>query len=357
MKSLHELAETDRGLRTGEFASLVRHLARARGSLVDATDLAAGARAPQRVVDCLKAAVNAGGLTEWGTQTTQFRLMADAFVDSLRWSSVFFRMLGDGGLIRLPFKVRVGSVITGVGAGIISAGQAIPVKRMDLESVELPRQKVGAIVSLTREVLDSGTAAESLISRSLRSSVSLAVDAAVVSQLTTGAVSIAATSTPLADLASLLSAIDPTPDSRLYLLAAPDVAIRMATLGSALGIGSPTQMNSGQRLFPDASPVGGSVLGIPLVVSSAVTAGQLILVDASGIGGASDGVELSAGEPDLQMDDAPTMSGGVGSPEAPVPTAVVSMWQVNAVAIRCISFFGLAKLRRGGVAVLTSVGW
>src|SRR5687767_2520749 len=96
---------------TGEFASYVRHLARANGMSGQAADLARTARAPQRVVDALiKAPVNAGGLTEWGSELSEYRTLQSAFIDSLRHTSIFYRLLADGALIRLPFQVRVGSI-------------------------------------------------------------------------------------------------------------------------------------------------------------------------------------------------------------------------------------------------------
>jgi hypothetical protein len=51
------------------------------------------------------------------------------------------------------------------------------------------------------------------------------------------------------------------------------------------------------------------------------------------------------------------MSAGVASPEAPVATDAVSMWQTNSVAIRCIAYFGASKLRPGGVVAITGIAW
>jgi Phage capsid family len=353
MKSRTELGELDRSSRAGEWASLVRHFARGRGSRANAAELARAARAPARVVETLeKSTVTVGGLTEWGTQATAFRLLADAFVDSLRHGSIFYRMLADGGLIRLPFAVRVGSIINAAGASIVTPGAAIPVSRLDLEASNLERKKAAALLVLSRELLDSGTAAESLISRSLRASVSLAVDSEFVTDIKTGgAVTNAATANVLADLATALTAVGLTEASRPYWLAAPDVAIRLATVDTA---------SANTPVFPSVSPVGGSLLGIPLLVSSAVPAGTLTLVDTSGIGGASDGVDIMASEHGtVEMEDAPASTAGAGSPEAPVPPTgpIVSLWQENMIGVRVLAYWGAAKLRRGGVATITGISW
>jgi hypothetical protein len=141
LKNLAELADQDRNMRGGEFACMLRHLGRAKGNISNAAGLAAGGGAPPRVVECLKAAVTSGGLTAWGDQLVEFRQMGGAFLDTLRWSSIFFRMLSDNGIIRLPFEVRVGSIFAASGAAVITKGQAIPVSRMDIGAAELARQR------------------------------------------------------------------------------------------------------------------------------------------------------------------------------------------------------------------------
>jgi HK97 family phage major capsid protein len=259
-------------------------------------------------------------------------------------------MLNDGAMVRLPFEVRVGSIGVAAGASIVDMGEAIPVQRMSLSTQTLDRQKVGAIVVLSRELLDASSAAEGLITRSLRASVAAAVDGEFINMLLAGVTPTAASANPLADLRALLTAVAPTQDSRLYFLAAPNTAIAASTIDTG---------SVNEPVFPNASAVGGELLGIPMLVSSAIDPGMLILVDASGIAGAEDGVEVDISNfAALEMRDDPTArSTAPGSPDVPVAATNISTYQTNSVAIRAIALFGVAKIRSGGIAALSGVVW
>jgi hypothetical protein len=49
------------------------------------------------------------------------------------------------------------------------------------------------------------------------------------------------------------------------------------------------------------------------------------------------------------------LSMGMGSPDPPVGTSVVSMFQTNSAALRCIAYFGASKIRPGGVAAVSNI--
>jgi hypothetical protein len=328
-----------------------------RGNLSNAAHLAEARRAPERVVQVLRAAVAAGGTSSatWGNQISAFRLMASAFLDILRHSSVFYRVYNDRAFVRVPFNSQLGAVFTGASASVVAPSAAIPVRRMDLAVASgLPSIKCAAIIAMTRELVD-GTDGESLVSRSLRGSVAQAVDQHFINQiLISGVPATPSLGSPLSDLQVMLTALAPTAESRLYLIAHPATAIRLATMGTA-SLGSPT-VPSGQALFPGANPLGGELLGLPLLVSAVVPTNSWLMVDASGIAAASDPIELDTSEQGtLQMDDAPTMSGGATgtSPDAPTATTVVSMFQANLVGLKCVAWWNAAKIRPGGVAYLT----
>ena len=157
-----------------------------------------------------------------------------------------------------------------------------------------------------------------------------------------------ATADPLADIAAMLGAIGYTNASRLYFIAAPDVGIAVATTAA-----------SGARLFPEAGVSGGTLLGLPLVISDGMPVATLALVDATGIAGAEGGVTVDSSEhAALSMLDNPTMHiGTVGSPTAPVHSTAVSMFQTNSIAIRCIATFGCAIIRPNSVTAIDSVNW
>jgi hypothetical protein len=89
-----------------------------------------------------------------------------------------------------------------------------------------------------------------------------------------------------------------------------------------------------------------------------MTAGSLALLDASALGAASDTPEvLVSRDGDVQMDTAPTMRAGAGSPDVPVGYTVVSMFATNSVAIRCTVFWGAQWMRQGGAALVINIAW
>jgi hypothetical protein len=346
MKSLAELGETDRTNRAGDFACLVRTLMLARGKPWDAQSIAQRHRTPPRVVDVIqaKATVGIGGTADWGSEIAGYSLLAGGFMDSLRWSSLFYRMLSD--LTRLPFNTIIGAVYGG-SAGVVAHGQAIAVTKFDvLQSEQLERQKAAAIVAATRELLESGTAIEGLLSRNLRALVSSAVDKAFLDILETGAPTSAATANVETDLETMRAAVGPTDQSRLFWLTTPAVAARLAGLTA-----------TGAYRYPTVTWTGGGTLkGAPLLVSDQVDAGELVLIDATRVAGAADPVELDTSDQALlESTDAPAVGSppgvGIGT------TATISLWQQNVHAVRVIAYWGAEKVRSNAAYFLTGIGW
>ena len=86
--------------------------------------------------------------------------------------------------------------------------------------------------------------------------------------------------------------------SRLFLITTPLIAKMWSAMGATATNGTPA--------FENMTPQGGTVLGVPLLVSDAVTAGQVILVDATGIAAGSDTIVLNTmSEGTIMPDTAP----------------------------------------------------
>jgi len=158
--------------------------------------------------------------------------------------------------------------------------------------------------------------------------------------VTHGAPTITASSDAAADLKALVAAFAGDMSSA-YLVTDPDTATGLAMVRGA----------NGSFLFPDAGPRGGSVLGIPLLVSRFsprdTSGGQIALIDASGIAVAMDAIELSqSDQTSLAMSDTPTS-----------PASMVSMFQTNSVALKAVIYANFENQRVGGVAVLTGVDY
>jgi HK97 family phage major capsid protein len=137
----------------------------------------------------------------------------------------------------------------------------------------------------------------------------------------------------------------------------PSDAVYIMNPRTALAV-SLMQNPLGQSEFPGLTMNGGTLMGVPVIVSNYVpytSPGSLvILVNASDIYLADDGqVAIDASrEASLQMDNAPTNSSAT-----PTPTTLVSMWQTNSVALRAERYINWAKRRSQAVAYLSGVNW
>lgn len=132
----------------------------------------------------------------------------------------------------------------------------------------------------------------------------------------------------------------------VVLIMPPGVALAASLLRTS--VGAPE--------FPNISINGGSIQGIPVLVSNyAAIAGYgnlVVAVVAPEVNLADDGqvqVDLSR-EASLELNDSPTQSGTTG-------VSLVSLWQDNLVAFRAERYLNWGLRRSGVVAALQSVNW
>src|SRR5262249_44102036 len=106
---------------------------------------------------------------------------------------------------------------------------------------------------------------------------------------------------------------------------------------------------SGARLFPNLTPTGGEIYGVPALVTDALGATSSLLVDATALLGNSDLLTLDALRHGIvQMDTAPD------SP--PVASTVpISLWQNDDVALVAERYWGFVIGRAGAVATMSGL--
>ncbi|OWJ83813.1 phage major capsid protein [Haematobacter missouriensis] len=316
----------------------------------------------------VKAAVPAGTTTgaTWagplvGEQGSAF---AD-FLEYLRPQTILgrFGAAGVPSLRRVPFRVPLIGQTSG-GAGYwVGQGKAKPLTKFDFERRVLDPTKVANIAVVTEEVLrDSSPAAEAIVRDSLAAALRERLDidfvdpakAAVANvspqSITNGATAIPSNGTTAddvrADFQALMGAFiaaNNAPTTGVWIMSATR-ALSLSLMRSPLGAPE----------FPDITMTGGTLFGMPVIVSEYVDADIVILANASDIYLADDGgiaVDMSR-EASLQMDDAPTMASDV-----PTATSVVSMFQTNSVAFRAERTINWARRRTSSVAYLTGVAW
>jgi len=361
-----------------EFARYAMCLASARGNTHQALEIAKQRYPDQaRIQTVLKAAVAAGTTTDptWaGALVPEYPNFAGDFVDFLRPMTIVgkFGVGGVPSLRRVPFNVRVGGQTSGGTGYWVGQGAPKPVTKFDFETTKLGWAKVANIAVLTEELIRfSSPAAEGLVRDALAAALIARMDIDFIdpakalvadvspASITNGIAALTPSGTDAAavrtDLQTLLGTFmtgNLNPTSAVFIM--PNtVALAISLMTNALG----------QPEFSTITMTGGTLKGIPVITSQyAVLGGSpdgnlLILVNASDIFLSDDGqvvIDVSR-EASLQMADDPTNSPAAGSPLAPVPTSLVSLWQTDSVGLRAHRFINWLRRRDEAVAYLENV--
>lgn len=327
----------------------------------------------QRIQNVVKAAV-AGATTSdasWagnlvGDETSVF---AD-FVDYLRPMTILGKF-GQGnvpGLRNVPFRTPLIGQTSGGSGYWVGEGKGKPLTKVDFSRTTLEELKVANIAVLSEEVImRSSPQADVLIRNALAEALQERLDidfidpakAAVAdvspASITNGLTAITASGTGTADdvradLRALYQAFisaNNTPSSGVFIMNGT-TALALSLMTNALG----------QPEFPTVTMTGGSLNGLPVIVSEHVpsdsTGSLVLLVNAGDIYlGDEGGVMIDVSrEASLQMDDSPTQDSGT-----PTASTLVSLWQTNSVGIRAERFINWKKRRDSAVAYLEAVNW
>ena len=324
--------------------------------------------ATQRLVT--KAAVAAATTSDatWagplvGDETSVF---AD-FVAYLRPQTILGRFGQNGipSLRNVPFRTPLIGQTSGGDGYWVGEGQAKPLTKFDFSRTTLDPLKVANIAVATMEVIrDSSPSADGIIRDQLAAALRERLDidfidpakAAVAgvspASILNGVSGIPSSGTDAdavrADLKALFSAFiaaNNAPTSGVFIMTAT-MALSLSLMQNALG----------QPEFPTITMMGGTLNGLPVIVSEYVpsdSSGSLVaLVNAMDIYvGDEGGIDLSMStEASLQMDSAPD------NPTT-ASTVLVSLWQRNLVGFRAERTINWARRRTSAVAYLTDVNW
>lgn len=291
------------------------------------------------------------------------------FVEFLRPMTIVGKF-GQGNvpnLRRVPFRTPLIGQTGGGQAYWVGEGKPKPLTAFDFNRTTLDELKVATISVVTEELLrKSSPSADAILRDALAAAVAERIDidfidpdkAASVgvspASITNGVVAIASSGNDAdairedirALMATFVAANNP-PTSAVFITSSAN-ALAVSLMRNPLG----------QQEFPGITMNGGTLEGIPVIVSeyfAPVTAGGFVaLVNASDIYFADDGgvmVDVSR-EASLQMLDNPT-----NDVLTPTATSMVSMWQTNSVAFRAERILNWAKRRASAVALLDEVNW
>jgi HK97 family phage major capsid protein/HK97 family phage prohead protease len=318
----------------------------------------------------IKSAVAAGTIADstWAGPLAQYTNLTGEFVELLRPATIIGRIPG---FTRVPFLVKIPVQNSGSTVGWVGEGAAKPVGSLGFGSLTMPVTKAAGIVVITDELArNSSPSAEALVQSDLIAQMAQFLDDAFINPahaanagvnpaaVTNGVTPVAASGTTQAALLA-----------DFKKLVANYVAANMS-LSGAVFVMTETQATAlslllnplGQPAFPAINANGGSLLGLPVIVSQsvpsttsgspAVTTAPIVLIKASDILLADDGgvaIDVSR-EASVQMNSAPDNP-------ATASTVYTSLWQNNLIGVRCERFINWVKRRPGAVQYISSANY
>lgn len=306
----------------------------------------------------MKAAVAAGDTTTsgWASELVYATNLANEFIDYLRPKTVIGRIQN---FRRVPFNIRVASQSSTSSAYWVGQGAPIKMSKPGLSSTSLGIAKICGLVAIDEELARSSSpSAELLVRDDLAKTIATYTD----QQFLDPNVSAVSNVNP-ASMTNGLTAVTPTGTSYTHLrtdlmtmlkswaqndvdtnqgiwIMPPKVAMNIGAMVNTLGT----------QAFPGIDINGGTLLGLPVIVSnnadisgSPDSGNMIILLQPNDVFLADDGqvtIDVSR-EASIQMLDNPTNTSTSGT----TATTMVSMYQTHSLAIRATRFINWAKRR------------
>lgn len=275
----------------------------------------------------LKAAVAALGTANTSALTTYG--VGQELVALVRGASVLGRL--SPFMRSVPFRTRLSRETTGAQSGWVGEGNPKPLSSLALDNVTLEVYKSATMAVFTEALMKvSSPAAEAVVRNSMVAGVAAHLDAKFLdptitaianvrpASITNGATSVTSTGATAAAITTDLSAM-------MAALASWGYPVWVMKPSTAAALAGKTN-TSGNPQFPNISVLGGSLLGIPVVVSTN-SPQQITLLDAADVLLADEGAtEISfAKDASVLMDDAPELS--------PMTSSLVSLWQHDYIGV------------------------
>jgi hypothetical protein len=293
------------------------------------------ANAPMEVIKAAVPALNIADLDN----TSVAGMIDRALMVAVRERAMLFRMRG---IRRTGFNTRAVTV-GGTTAVWVAPGRPIPVLQPQIDATGLDPAVIASLSVWTERALETSPGIEAVIFDDLVRALANGLDAAFIdpanagagippASITHGAPAIAAGADLGADIANLIGTFAGDLASA-YFLTSPATAAALAAT----------------QLGRDIGARGGELVGVPVLTGN-VPGGQLTLVDPTGVQAAWDEeAELSSSrEGAVEMRD----SGLQQDATTGAGANLVSLWQLNLVAIRANTHVAWATARAGSVVSL-----
>lgn len=305
--------------------------------------------ASPQVRQALKSAVSGATLDDptWAGALADDSIVS-TFVGSLRASSIMARLTADG-IVPAPAQCRLVAATTGFVFASSGEATGIPVSRMALADAPIPLRRAAGIAVLSQELVRATTpAAAQFVDSELRKALSAACDRTLLDIASNSAPGIASTATTNVtavrdEIRAALNLVNVTASGQLFVVMNPEIANALAAM---------TDQN-GASAFPEMTPIGGALLGCPVLVTDQITNTEVLLLDASGFVGSISAVTIEASrEGTIQLDSAPTQNARTST-----GTATVSLFQAGLVGLKATAYFALEKARSSAACVITGTAW
>lgn len=304
----------------------------------------------------------------WASELAYAENMASEFIEYLRPMTIIGQLQG---LRRVPFNIRMGSMTGGTTGYWVGQGKPIPVSKGTTGSLSLGITKAAGIAAFDKELMRlSSPSVELLVRDDLAKAVAQVVDDSFINPENGGVANV--------QPASVLYGVTPTTASGttaaalqtdMSALFAAAIAANMDTTGATLAMSRTTALklslmltSLGNKQFPDITINGGTVNGIPVVVSqNTVMTGSpdygnmIVLLFPQEILMADDGgvsIDISD-QTALEMLDNPTNT-STGSTAA---TSMVSMYQTESVAVKAVRYMNWVKRRAAAAAFIRGANY
>jgi HK97 family phage major capsid protein/HK97 family phage prohead protease len=307
----------------------------------------------------IKAAVASGTTTDatWAGPLAVAQPLVDEFLELLRPRTLIGRVPG---FRQVPFNVSVPSQTGGGTYSWVGQGNAKPVTSAAFATVSVPFAKAAGIIVLTEELVRlSSPSAEATVREEMIAGMGAFLDTQLIdpavavvanvnpASITNGAATAAASgATGAAARADLAARVATFTAANIPL----DGSVWLMSDSNAFGIAM--SLNAlGQPLFPGMSIEGGTIMGIPVVVSNNV-GNRVILVHAPSILFADEGgvsIDVSR-EASIQMDSAPANP-------SDATTVLVSLWQRNLVGLRAERMITWIRARTAAVTYISAAAY
>lgn len=339
-----------------DFVRLAIAAAVARAENADLVNVAAsrwGQRA--NITALVKSAVAAGGVSGDWAGLADLEGAAQEFLEAVTPQTILGRLPGVWTVDPLAPYAAAAANVTSYWR---PEGGAAPVSAAVLDRDSLTALDLTCLVVLTNELLNATSdAGEAFVRRLMLKSVAELMDRTLLSD----AAGIAGKQPPgllydlsgtpasgdlTADLDALVGGFTGDLQTSAFVLH-PRLAAQIALKSGGRGVGA------------DLGVLGGTLLGLPALASSAVhfdsAGGDILLIDGAGLVVADDGVTIgTSNTASIELDDAPGQDSL--SPSGP-SGAMVSLWQNELTGILLTRRVNWIVAREGAVAALTGADY